>query len=217
MPGARTKLVNVKTIVPIHTLNPPLSGTYKKIKMTTGDILKCLCKRAIVDEILPDGSLVRLNIGNYYVNHTPAVVTKPEEDKVPDTPTQSSDVTKDEADKDQVVETATEDTKEEIVEEDKTDDTVAPAIDNATSTDSVSDSEVVDTEKTADVESSDDATAPAEVEAKAETIKVDAVKEEVAKVEVTEEKKETSTTTTKKSTSKSKKSSTKKSTTTSET
>lgn len=61
-----TKRVNVTTTIPVRTITPPLSGTYRDIIMSTGDILKCISRRAIVDEILPNGMTIRLTIGNYY-------------------------------------------------------------------------------------------------------------------------------------------------------
>ena len=64
-----TKLVNITTSIPVRTVTPPLHGTYKGIIMTTGDILKCISRRAIVDEILPNGTTVRLTIRNYYTDN----------------------------------------------------------------------------------------------------------------------------------------------------
>lgn len=64
-----TKRVNIRTTIPVRNITPPLSGTCKDIIMTTGDILKCLCKRALVEEILPDGSTVKLNMHNYYTDN----------------------------------------------------------------------------------------------------------------------------------------------------
>ena len=61
---AMTKRVNVQARVAIRNTTPPIYGYHENIVMTTSDILKCLCKRAIVDEILPDGSLLRLNMKN---------------------------------------------------------------------------------------------------------------------------------------------------------
>ena len=61
-----TKRVNVTTTIPVRTITPPLNGTYKDIIMSTGDILKCISRRAIVDEILPNGMNIRLTMGNYY-------------------------------------------------------------------------------------------------------------------------------------------------------
>lgn len=64
-----TKRVNVYAQVAVRNVTPPIYGTCKDIVMTTGDILKCLCKRARVEEILPDGKLVRLNMRNYYTDN----------------------------------------------------------------------------------------------------------------------------------------------------
>lgn len=67
--AAMTKRVNINAPVAIRNITPPIYGVCKNVIMSTGDILKCLCKRAIVDEILPDGSTVRLNMRNYYTDN----------------------------------------------------------------------------------------------------------------------------------------------------
>ena len=74
----KTKRVNITTRVAVRTTNPPICGTLKDVEMTTGDILKCLCKRAIVDEILPNGRLARLNMNNYYTDnyHVPSITVE---------------------------------------------------------------------------------------------------------------------------------------------
>lgn len=64
-----TKRVNINAPVAIRTITPPIYGRVSNIVMSTGDILKCLCKRAVVDEILPDGSTVRLTMKNYYTDN----------------------------------------------------------------------------------------------------------------------------------------------------
>lgn len=64
-----TKRVNINAPIAIRSITPPIYGVCKNIIMSTGDILKCLCKRAIVDEILPDGSTIRLNMRNYYTDN----------------------------------------------------------------------------------------------------------------------------------------------------
>lgn len=64
-----TKRVNINAPVAIRTITPPIYGRVSNIVMTTGDILKCICKRAVVDEILPDGSTVRLTMKNYYTDN----------------------------------------------------------------------------------------------------------------------------------------------------
>lgn len=67
--AAMTKRVNINAPIAIRNITPPIYGVCKNVIMSTGDILKCLCKRAIVDEILPDGSTVRLNMRNYYTDN----------------------------------------------------------------------------------------------------------------------------------------------------
>ena len=74
-----TKRVNVRATVAVRNTNPPIYGTYKNIIMTTGDILKCLTKRATVDEILPDGSTIRLNYKNYYTDNGAGLSAKSDE------------------------------------------------------------------------------------------------------------------------------------------
>lgn len=66
---AMTKRVNIRTTVAVRTVNPPISGTKTNIIMSTSDILKCLCRRAIVEEILPNGKTIRLNMNNYYLDN----------------------------------------------------------------------------------------------------------------------------------------------------
>ena len=66
---AMTKRVNIRTTVAVKTITPPICGTYRNVIMSTGDILKCLCKRAHVEEILPNGKTVKLNLKNYYLDN----------------------------------------------------------------------------------------------------------------------------------------------------
>lgn len=87
--AAMTKRVNVQAKVAVRNTNPPVYGRHDNIVMTTSDILKCLCRRAIVDEIMPDGSLVRLNMKNYYLDNgagltasNPVRIVVPKEKKV---------------------------------------------------------------------------------------------------------------------------------------
>lgn len=117
-----TKHVNVYAQVAVRNVTPPIHGTCKDIIMTTGDILKCLCKRARVEEIMPDGSIVRLNMRNYYTDNGAGLdasksvtkevkkVEEPARFKVPVAP------------KAQVVETKTsKDINQVVIEETKTD------------------------------------------------------------------------------------------------
>lgn len=59
------KKVNITPAFPIYTIVPPIVGSVKKMEMSTGDIARCIYRRAIVDEVLDDGSLVRLDLSNY--------------------------------------------------------------------------------------------------------------------------------------------------------
>lgn len=111
---AMTKRVNIRANVAVRNVNPPIHGTCNDVIMTTGDILKCLCKRAHVEEILPNGTTVTLNMKNYFTDNgaglfvkkdKPVTEKKPEPKKAPEAPTEA-----------QVVETADE-KKEEKPEE----------------------------------------------------------------------------------------------------
>lgn len=117
-----TKRVNVYAQVAVRNVTPPIHGTCKDIVMTTGDILKCLCKRARVEEIMPDGKIVRLNMSNYYTDNGAGLdasksvtkevkkVEEPARFKVPVAP------------RAQVVETKTsKDINQVVIEETKTD------------------------------------------------------------------------------------------------
>lgn len=64
------KLVNIASKVAIRTVTPKICGVHKNILMSTGDILRCICMRAHVEEILPDGSTVVLNSTNYNKDNT---------------------------------------------------------------------------------------------------------------------------------------------------
>ena len=59
------KTVNIKADIPIKNVDPPIYGVHKGIKMNPSNILKCLCRRAIVEEVLSDGSTVRLTTKNF--------------------------------------------------------------------------------------------------------------------------------------------------------
>ena len=80
-PRTMVKKVNVIANIPVRTVSPAMQGKYFGIAMTPANILKCLNARAIVDEILPDGTKVRLTKKNYNRDNTPRVIVKtPEPD-----------------------------------------------------------------------------------------------------------------------------------------
>lgn len=59
------KIVNVNAPIPVKTTTPPIHGSLKNVKMTYSDILKCLCRRATIHQVLSDGSLVQLTTKNF--------------------------------------------------------------------------------------------------------------------------------------------------------
>lgn len=117
--AAMTKYVNVRTRIAVRNTNPPICGSYTGV-MTTGDILKCLCKRAKVEEVLPDGKTVLLNMSNYYTDNgagLDARVHHPIVKKaVEDAPRFRVPVPQEQA---QVVETKTQNAVEEAVKADE--------------------------------------------------------------------------------------------------
>lgn len=121
------KKVNINAIVPIRDVEPPIYGTLNNIEMSTGTILRCLCKRAIIHEVLPDGTLYRLNMSNYYTDNTAHMkntksVTEKEEAKptitTVHTPTTVSNSIPNDKKEEVVVETVKEITTEEEVDMD---------------------------------------------------------------------------------------------------
>jgi len=59
------KRVNVTASAPIRVLSIPIRGTSKGLLLSTEDIVKIICQKAVVDEVLEDGTLVRLDLSNY--------------------------------------------------------------------------------------------------------------------------------------------------------
>ena len=59
------KIVNIKTTRPIRTIRPAILQSVEGIKLTVGDIRRVIYSRALVDEVLSDGSTVRLTLDNY--------------------------------------------------------------------------------------------------------------------------------------------------------
>lgn len=59
------KKVNVYPIAPIYTLRTPINSAILHAELSVGDILTCIYARAKVEEILPNGQIIRLNLKNY--------------------------------------------------------------------------------------------------------------------------------------------------------
>ena len=73
------KKVNVKignNSFGVYTVKPPIVRTAMGIELTPGDIQKCLWAKAIVEEVLPDGSILPLNLNNYDKDNAPKIVNQ---------------------------------------------------------------------------------------------------------------------------------------------
>lgn len=87
------KRVNIKSPNVLYVFTPPMSGVFNNHEMTTGDIKNCLLQGAYVEEILSDGSTIRLDLNNFdKVNDIPKV--QPEIKKVIETPKNKVEVPK---------------------------------------------------------------------------------------------------------------------------
>jgi hypothetical protein len=65
-----TKVVNIYPSMPITTVNPPIRSVVKNVTKSISEIRSCLMARATVEEVLADGKVIRLNIGNYDTDNT---------------------------------------------------------------------------------------------------------------------------------------------------
>lgn len=68
------KLVNITSKVAIRTVTPKICGTHKNVLMSVGDILRCICMRARVEEILPDGTTIILDSNNYNKDNSSKII-----------------------------------------------------------------------------------------------------------------------------------------------
>lgn len=61
----KTKIVNINARIPVKTVSPPIYGVKNGIEMSISDILKCLTRRAIIHQVLSDGSTIQLTTKNF--------------------------------------------------------------------------------------------------------------------------------------------------------
>lgn len=73
-----TKIVNINARFPIKSIVPPIYGTLKNVEMSTSNILKCLIRHAIIEEVLPDGTTIPINYKNYYTDNYKEPISKKE-------------------------------------------------------------------------------------------------------------------------------------------
>ena len=135
-----TKKVNIYPSTPIVSVTPPIRTTVKGATKKIETIRKCIIARAKVEEVLPTGDTVILDLSNYDKDNRFNTESKmdipetPADPIVPDAPVVEESVKEEEPAKEEetvveeapVVETPTDDT-EETVEEDAEDE--APDVD----------------------------------------------------------------------------------------
>lgn len=75
------KKVNIFPTGAILTVNPPIRTITRNVTKSTAEIRKCILARATVEEILPGGKTITLNLTNYDKDNTIQVdIIKPAED-----------------------------------------------------------------------------------------------------------------------------------------
>lgn len=57
--------VNLRPVTNLSTRVILSKGTYATMTLSESDIFKCICGKAIVEEVLPDGTFVKLDLFNY--------------------------------------------------------------------------------------------------------------------------------------------------------
>ena len=60
-----TKLANIYPTYPIVTITPPIRCPIKNVRKSIPEIRECIIKRAVVEEILEDGTVISLDFANY--------------------------------------------------------------------------------------------------------------------------------------------------------
>ena len=65
------KLVNITPVFPITSTNPPIRVPVKRVYMKPDDIRKCIIARAKVEEILSDGTTIRLGMSSCFTDNEP--------------------------------------------------------------------------------------------------------------------------------------------------
>lgn len=70
------KVVNIYPTMPVTRVTPPLRTVAKNVSRPISYIRACIMSRAMVDEVLPDGTTVRLGLHNYDKNNYVVTSTK---------------------------------------------------------------------------------------------------------------------------------------------
>lgn len=59
------KTVNIQSRDVLYVLTPPMAGIVNNVQMELADIRMCLVKGADVEEVLKDGTTIKLDLDNY--------------------------------------------------------------------------------------------------------------------------------------------------------
>lgn len=75
------KRVNIETCIPLTIFQSPIVGKVMNLELTTDEIYSCICQKALVEEILSNGSTVALDFSNYAIdNEIQEINTVPSEE-----------------------------------------------------------------------------------------------------------------------------------------
>lgn len=64
------KRVNIYPTKPIRSVNPVIFGVVRNITKSDKEIRACIIERAAVEEILPDNTIVKLDLSNYNTDNS---------------------------------------------------------------------------------------------------------------------------------------------------
>ena len=76
------KKVNIQSQYPLYVFTPPLTGVINGAELTCPEIYNCLGQGATINEVLSDGSEIRLTYQNYNKVNLPEPKVEKEETKV---------------------------------------------------------------------------------------------------------------------------------------
>ena len=82
------KTVNIFPKFPIIGVNPPIRTAVRRVTKSTAEIRTCIIARAIVEEILEDGSTIILDLNNFDKDNSNTVVEEPIAEPEEPTPVQ---------------------------------------------------------------------------------------------------------------------------------
>ena len=82
------KTVNIFPKFPVIGVNPPIRTAVRRVTKSTAEIRTCIIARAIVEEILEDGSTVILDLNNFDKDNSNTVVEEPIAEPEEPTPVQ---------------------------------------------------------------------------------------------------------------------------------